>query len=106
MIETELIAGLQTLQQIMEDMKSLLAWQKLRSHEAMQKPSSFIRFSNTASKDLMDKYSSFLSLAMQIHRVLDDRNAKLTTYQHKRITNLLETIEAQAYYLGSPIRVY
>ena len=106
MIETELVAGLQTLRQILEDMKSLLAWQQLKSLEVRQKPSSFIRFSNTASQDLMGKYSSFLSLAMQIHRALDDNNAKLTNSQHKQIKKQLETIKAQAYYLGSPIRVY
>ena len=106
MTETELVAGLQTLRHILEDMKSLLAWQKLRSHEARQRPSSLIRFSNTASRDLMDKYSSFLSLAMQIHRALDDSNTKLTNSQHKQINKQLKTIEAQAYYLGSPIRVY
>ena len=106
MTETELVAGLQTLRQILEDMKSLLAWQKLRSQEVRQRPFSLIRFSNTANKDLMDKYSSFLSLAMQIHRALDDSNGKLTDSQHKRIKKQLEIIEAQAYYLGSPIRVY
>ncbi len=106
MIETELIAGLQTLRQCLEDMKSLFAWQKLRSHEARQRSSSFIRFNNTASKDLMDKYSSFLSLAMQIHQALDNSNAKLTDSQHEQIKKQLETIEAQAYYLGSPVRVY
>ena len=106
MTETELIAGLQTLRHILEDMKSLLAWQRLKSHEARQRPSSFIRFSNTASKDLMDKYFSFLSLAMQIHQALDDSNTNLTNSQHKRIRKRLEIIEAQAYYLGSPIRVY
>ena len=106
MTETELVAGLQTLRQILEDMRSLLAWQKLKSHEIRQGPSPFIRFSNTAGKDLMDKYSSFLSLAMQIHQALDDNNAELTNSQHKQIKKQLETIEAQAYYLGSPIRVY
>lgn len=106
MTETELIAGLQTLRQILEDMKSLLAWQKLKSHEARQRPSSIIRFSNTSSKDLMAKYSSFLSLAMQIHQALDDNSAKLTNSQYKQIKKQLETIKAQAYYLGSPIRVY
>ena len=106
MTETELVAGLQTLRQILEEMKSLLAWQKLKSHEARQRPSSVFRFSDTASNDLKDRYSSFLSLAMQIHRALDDRNVTLTTSQHKRIKKQLDTIEAQAYYLGSPIRVY
>ena len=106
MTETELVAGLQTLRQILDDMKSLLAWQKLKSQEARQRPSSLIRFSDTAGEDLMDKYSSFISLAVQIHRALDDSNAKLTNSQRKRIKKQLETIEAQAYYLGSPIRVY
>ncbi|MFC1675808.1 hypothetical protein ACFL3G_01945 [Planctomycetota bacterium] len=106
MTETELVAGLQTLRHILEDMKALLAWQKLKSHEARQGPSSFIRFNNTASKDLMDKYSSFLSLAMQIHQALDDSNARLTDSQYRRIKKQLELIEAQTYYLGSPIRVY
>ncbi|MCF7955465.1 MAG: hypothetical protein K9M75_06665 [Phycisphaerae bacterium] len=106
MTETELVAGLQTLRQILEDMKALLAWQKLRAHEARQRPSSLIRFSDTAGNDLMNKYSSFLSLAEQIHRALDDSNAKLTNSQHRRIKKQLETVETQAYYLGSPIRVY
>ena len=106
MTEKELIAGLKTLRQILEDMKSRLAWQRLKSHEARQSPSSFIRFGNITGNDVMDKYSSFCSLAMKIHRVLDDRNSKLTNSQHERITKQLETIEAQAYYLGSPIRVY
>ena len=106
MTEKELAAGLQTLRQILEDMKALLVWQKLRVQEAGQRPSSLIRFSDTAGNDLMDRYSSFLSLAVQIHRALDDSNAKLTNSQHKRIKKQLETIEAQAYYQGSPIRVY
>ena len=106
MTEKELIAGLQSLRQILEDMKSRLAWQKLKSEEARQSPSSVVRFSNNCCDDLMDRYSSFCSLAMQIHRALDERNTKLTNSQHKRIKKQLETIEAQAYYLGSPIRVY
>lgn len=106
MTETELVAGLQTLRHILEDMKALLAWQKLKSHEARQKPFSFIRLSNTASKDLMDKHSSFLSLATQLHRAIDDSDARLTDSQHRRIKKQLELIEAQTYYLGSPIRVY
>jgi hypothetical protein len=106
MTETELVAGLQTLRQILEDMKSLLAWRKLKSQEESQGPSSFIRFSNTTGKDLMGKYSSFLSLATQIHRALDDSRAKLTNSQHKQIKKQLEIIEAQVYYLGSPVRVY
>ena len=106
MTEAELVAGLQKLRQILEEMKSLLAWQKLKSHEAKQRPSSLIRFSDTTDKDLMNKYSFFLSLAVQIHQVLDDKNVKLTLSRRKRIKKQLETVEAQARYLGSPIRVY
>ena len=106
MTETELVAGLQSLRQILEDMKSLLAWRKLKCHEARQSPSSVIKFSNNGSNDLMDRYSSFVSLAIKIHQALDDRNAKLTNSQRKRIKKQLETIEAQAYYLDSPIKVY
>ena len=106
MTEKKLIAGLQSLRQILEEMKSLLAWRKLKCHEVSQSTSSVIRFSNNGSNDLIDRYSSFVSLAIKIHRALDDRNDKLTKSQHKRIKKQLETIEAQAYYLDSPIRVY
>ena len=43
------------LKEILEEMKSLLAWQKLKSHEARERPSLVIRFSNNAGNDLMDR---------------------------------------------------
>ena len=106
MKEAQLVAGLQTLTEILEDMKALLAWQQFKRHEARQISASAIKFNDTIGIDLSNKYSSFLSVAMKIHIMLDDSNADITKNQREHISLHLQKIETQAYYLGSPIRIY
>lgn len=106
MIESELIAQLQRLHHILEEMKALLAWQRLKYAESRQRAVSAIRFNNTTKTDLTDEYSSFHSISMNMHRILDDNNAKITRTYRERINSQLTKIECQAYCLGSPIRIY
>ena len=106
MAEAELGAGLQRLKQLLEQMKALLAWQKLKLIEATQRPIMNIRFNDTTYMDLMDRYSSFLTVSTQIHRILDENNAKISKAEQSRIKSELLTIEYQVYYLGSGIRFF
>ena len=106
MAEAVLLDRLQTLQQILEEMKALLAWQQLKTTEARQRPFTSIRFNDTTQQDLLDKYSLFHSISMRIRSILDDSNVNITRTQRVRIKSQLTKLELQAYYLGSPIRIY
>jgi len=106
MTETVLLARLKTLQHILEEMKALLAWQQLKTTETRQRPSTSIRFNNTTQQDLLDKYSLFHSISMRIRSILDDSNTNITRKQRACIKSQLTKFELQAYYLGSPIRIY
>ena len=106
MAEAGLEAGLQRLKQLLEQMKALLAWQKLKLIEATQRPIMNIRFNDTTYIDLMDRYTSFLTVLTQIHHILDENNAKISKAEQSRIKSELLTMEYQVYYLGSGIRFF
>ncbi len=106
MKEVDLKAELKTLRQIVQEMKTLLAWQKLKLGEARQISISGIRLFDTTNTDLFNKYSSFLSISMQIHHVLDNGNTKITKSEQSRIKSELMTMEYQVHYLGSGVRVF
>ena len=106
MAEAGLEAGLQRLKQLLEQMKALLAWQKLKLIEATQRPIMNIRFNDTTYIDLMDRHSSFLTVSTQIHRILDENNAKISKAEQGRIKSELLTMEYQVHYLGSGIRFF
>lgn len=102
----ELDAGLKSLQQIVQEMKTLLSWQKLKIGEIRQRPVSGIIFSDTTSMDLMDKYSAFMSTSMQMHEMLNDNTLKISKSRQKCIKSKLMKIECQVRYLGSGVRVF
>ena len=85
MAEAELEAGLQHLKQLLEQMKAMFAWQRLKLSEAKQRPIMNIRFNDTTYIDLMDRYSSFLTVSTQIHRILEENNAKISKAEQGRI---------------------
>ena len=104
MKEQDLQAAIIELKGILEDMKALLSWHKLKHLEATQESVSNVRFYDTTLKDLNNKYSSFLLLASQIHCGLD--HEKISQSKLKTIKKELTKIELQAYYLGSAVRIY
>jgi hypothetical protein len=106
MAEAELEAGLQSLKQLLEQMKALLAWQRFKISEAKQRPIMNIRFNDTTNMDLMDRHSSFLTVSTRIHRFLDKDNAKISKAEKSRIKSELLTMEYQVHYLGSGIRFF
>ncbi len=106
MAEAGLEAGLKRLKELLKQMKALLAWQKLKLIEAKQRPIMNIRFNDTTYMDLMDRYLSFLTVSTQIHRILDENNAKISKTEQSRIKSELLAMEYQVYYLGSGIRFF
>jgi len=104
MKEQDLQAAIVELKGILKDMKTLLAWHRLKRFEATQHSSSNLVFYDTTINDLNDKYSLFLLLASRIHARVNNQN--ISGSKLKIIKKELTKIELQAYYLGSGIRFY
>ncbi len=104
MKEQDLQAAIVELKGILEEMKALLAWHKLKRFEATQRSFSNLIFYDTTLNDLNNKYSFFLLLASQIHAGINNQN--ISQSKLKIIKKELTKIELQAYYLGSGVRIY
>ena len=104
MKEKNLEAAIVELKSILEDMRALLEWHKLKQSETRQQSSSNLRFYDATIGDLNNKYSEFLLLASRIHTGVDNQNIPQSTLM--AIEKQLTTIELQAYYLGSGVRIY
>ena len=104
MKEQDLQAAIAELKDILEEMKALLAWHKLKRFEAAQRSFSNLMFYDTTLTDLNNKYATFLLLASRIHTGVDDRKNPQSKFEI--IKKELTTIELQAFYLGSGIRFY
>ena len=99
MKEKDLQAAIVELKGILEDMKTLLAWHKLKKFEVAQHPFSNLMFYDTTLNDLNNKYSEFLLLASQIHAGVKVNNQNIP--QSK-----LKIIKKELTKLGSGIRFY
>ena len=106
MAEAGLEAGVQSLKQLLKQMKAMLAWQRFKLSEAKQRPIMNITFNDTTNMDLIDRYSSFFAISTQIHRFLDQDNAKISKAEKSRVKSELLTMEYQVHYLGSGIRFF
>jgi hypothetical protein len=104
MKEKDLRAAIVELRGILEEMKALLAWHKLKRFEAAQYPFSNLMFYDTTLSDLNNKYSMFLSLASQIHAGINNQSSSQSKLSV--IKTEFTKLELQAFYLGSGIRFY
>jgi hypothetical protein len=104
MKEQDLHAAIAELKAILEDMKALLAWHKLKRLEAAQHPFSNLMFYDTTLTDLNNKYATLLLLASRIHAGVN--NQMIPQSKLRAIKKQLTKIELQAFYLGSGIRFY
>ena len=98
MKERDIEAAIVELRGILEEMKALLAWHKLKCFEAKQRSFSNLLFYDATLNDLNNKYSFFLLLASQIHSEINNQNipqSKLSVIKKE-----LTKIELQAFYLG------
>jgi len=104
MKEQDLQAAIIKLKGILEDMKALLAWHRLKRFETAQHSFSNLMFYDTTLGDLNNKYSNFSVLASQIHAKVNNQN--IPQSRSKILKKQLAKIELQACYLGSGIRFY
>ena len=104
MKEQDLQAAIVELKSILEEMKALLEWHRLKRLEATQHSLSNLKFHDTILNDLNNKYSFFSSIASQIHTGLNNQN--IPKSKLKIIKKEITKIELQAYYLGSNVNVY
>ena len=104
MKEQDLQAAIVELKGILEDMKTLLEWHRLKRFEATQHSFSNLAFYDTALNELNDKYSTFRLLASRIHTSVNNQNIQRSKL--RIIKKKLTKIELQAFYLGSHIRFY
>ena len=104
MNQQDMQAAIVELKGILEEMRALLAWHRLKQFEAKQRPGSNLRFYDATIGDLNNKYSEFLLLASRIHTGIDNQN--IPQSRLRAIKKQLTTIELQAYYLGSGVRIY
>ena len=106
MNQAQLLSGLNELDQMFEEMKALLEWQKLQYSLSQQKSISNIRLNDHTSLDLAHKYLSFISLSTRLRRLLKDQTIAISKQKRKAILKEIITLEHKAFYLGSPVKVY
>ena len=106
MNQAQLLSGLNELDQMFEEMKALLEWQKLQHSLSQQKSVSNIRLTDHTSLDLAQKYLSFISLSTRLRRLLKDKTIAMSEQKRKAIRKEIITLEHKAFYLGSPVKVY
>ena len=106
MNQAQILSGLNELDQIFEEMKALLEWQKLQYDLSQQKSISNIRLNDHTSSDFAQKYLSFISLSTRLRRLLNDKSLVISKQKRKAIMKEIITLEHKAFYLGSPVRIY
>ena len=100
MTEPDVKAGLRNLRQSLTQMKALLAWEQLKQSEARPgEPPAFQVYDPTET-DLRNEYSSFLSTSIQIHTILNERDARIPEPARAAIREALATLEQHVYQLN------
>ena len=97
---TDLQAGLRSLSQSLRRMKDLVAWSQLKEHKIRpDEPPSFQIYDPT-EVDLRNEYSLFLSTSVQIHAILNERNASIPEPAREAVKKTLAKLEQQVYQLN------
>jgi len=95
MEHTDLQAGLLRLTESLGRMRSLLAWRRLKQHEARPgQPPSFQIYDPTET-DLSNEYSFFLSTSTRMHSALNQLDRRLPKSLHEQIQKQLAGLEHQ-----------
>jgi hypothetical protein len=95
MEHTDLQAGLLRLTESLGRMQSLLAWHRLKQHEARPGwPPSFAMYDPTET-DLSNEYSFFLSTSIRMHSALNQLDRRFPKSLHEQIKKELAGLEHQ-----------
>ena len=93
------------LENLHDQMKTVLGWKKLKIEERNRNPSFRIPFYDTSLMPLLDLKSKFFSESMQLRLDLLEKNKELPAEHRHQLINKLTTLEQQVHYMGSNIRV-
>jgi hypothetical protein len=96
MAEPDLRAGLRSLRNSLQQIKTLLAWKQLKQSESRPgQPPSFT-IDDPTETDLRNEYSFFLFTMVQIHHLLNDGLLDLPETKKQAIRRQLARIDQEA----------
>jgi hypothetical protein len=93
------------LENLHRQMKAVLEWKKFKIEERNINPSLRLPFYDTSVGQLADLKSKFFSNSIRLRNDLEEKHHKLPDERKHQLINKLTTLEKQAHYLGSNIRV-
>ena len=93
------------LENLHQQMKAVLEWKKFKVEERDRNPSLRLPFYDTSVGQLADLKSKFFSNSIRLRNDLEEKKVKLPDDHRHQLINKLTTLEKQAHYLGSHIRV-
>ena len=101
MEDRNIAEDLQKLQDTLDEIKALLAWEKLKHSEVRPgQPPGFTLY-DPVEKDISEQYSQFLALDVRIHAVLNNPESfAITPAQSESFSQRLNEIEDQFNQLG------
>lgn len=95
MEHTDLQADLRSLTESLRRMQGLLAWRRLKQHEARPgQPPSFAMYDPTET-DLSNEHSFFLSTATRMHAALNQLDHRFPKSLHEQLQKELAALEHQ-----------
>ena len=100
MAEVDLDAGLRSLRQSLQQIRSLLAWEQLKQSEARPSRQFSFQIYDPTETDLRNEYSFFISISVQMHSILNDNTLKLKETERHSIKMQLMKIEQQVHGLN------
>ena len=103
MQEINLEAGLRSLRESLNKIKSLLAWEQLKQAEVRPNQPPSFQIHDSVETDLRNEYSFFLFISFQMHSILKS-NTSLSETERQHIKKELAKTEQQLYGLNLPQR--
>ncbi len=102
----ELQKSLRYLAELMDNMKALIEWQRLKQIEAYCNRGSSLRFYDSTGEQLFDKYNDFLFEASWLRKQLRRYKNQIPPKEFQSMTSQLNKLLAKLYYLGTEVRIY
>lgn len=95
----DLQANLRSMSESLRRMKGLLAWSRLKQHEARPAEPPSFRMYDPTETDLRNEYSRFLSTSTEMHAVLHAHSASIPALRETLQRKLAE-LEQEAHQLN------
>ena len=95
MAESDLEAGLRTLRESLQQIKSLLAWEKLKKAEARPSHPPAFQVYDPTETELRNEFSFFLARLADVHGLLDDGSAPTSEQDYQNARRQLLKLEQE-----------